>query len=185
MTRAQCVIIIFCSLWWHGELETYLNYSELALLHAKILGKPVTASECAKTYSTEQFCVEKGMGRMTCWSSHDPDLTLWVDTCSESRKVIQLKPVNSSLLPSVCKECNAGTDGNNLSIPEIKELRIGRKSNSEMIWSVQLIFKCWLWRQWDLGPQVWISVNILSEIFKCCWRTVDDLTNVINFQTNV
>ena len=65
-----------CNNYFLLSVVTYLNYSELALLHAKILGKPVTASECAKTYSTEQFCVEKGMGRMTCWSSHDPDLTL-------------------------------------------------------------------------------------------------------------
>lgn len=178
-------MVVFCSLQWHGEWRIYLSWPEPAFVHAEALGKPITASGCINATGQKQFCIEKGMGSATCWFSVALYLILWVNICSKSKKVIPLKQVNSSLLSAVSKERVIGRDWSNLSIPDVKELSTGRYSSSEMIWSVQLIFKWWLWRLWDLGSVICISINTSSEILKCCWRAIDGLTNFINFQLNV
>lgn len=128
---------------------------------------------------------ETGTDSATCWFSVAPFLILWVNICSKTRKPIPLKPINSPLLSAVHKEHGIGRDWSKLSIPEVKELSTGRYSSSEMIWSVQLIFKRWSWRLWDSGSVICISINTSSEILKCCWRAIDGLTNFISFQLNV
>ena len=185
LATTRCVVVVICSLQWHGEWRIYLSCPEPAFFRAKALAKPITASGYINPTGQKQFCIEKGMGSATCWFSVAPYLILWVNICSKTRKLISLKPVNSSLLSAVSKKCVTGGDWSNLSIPEVKELSTGRYSSSEMIWSVQLIFKWWLWRLWDLGSVICISINTSSEILKCCWRATDGLTNFINFQLNV
>lgn len=160
------------------ENEECLSCSEPVFFHAK----PITSSGSINCTWQEKFCIEKGMGSATCWFSVAPYFILWVNTCIKTRKSIPLKPVNSSLWTAVSEECVIGWDWSNLSIPKVKELSTGRYSSSEMIWSVQLIFKWWLWRLWDLGSVICISINTSSEILKCCWRPIDGSTY---FQLNV
>lgn len=179
-TKPQYVAAL-CSV---GGWRISLNCPEPAFFHTKALCKPITASGCVNITGQKQFCVEKAMGSAICWVSVAPFLILCVNMCSKTTKLIPLRPVNSSLLSAIHKECIIRLNKSNLSIPEAKELSTGRYSNSEMIWSVQLIFKWWLWRLWDLGSVICISINTSSETLKCCWRANYGFTNFINFQLN-